>query len=937
LNFGDYTYVWSFEWNPIYTDFVAGLHTNNKIIVWSILDGSQLASASNVDEFGDICWSSDGEMLASASGGTLKIFAPFDLNGPEISINSPQDNFETINDHITLAGVITDDSEVSHAEYMVNSGSWTSLPLNTNNEFIVVVNLVPGSNTLSVRAFDIYGKTSSKSVSGTMLTDLEPPNIYGVSATPDEAQIGDPVVVIATVNDGWSGVNPNLVFCLVETPSSKSYLNYPMTGIGNDLFTATVSTLGFIEGNHIVHISAEDLEGNSDTLMNAVVFLPYDLPQISDINVSPDPIYTTDPVSIHSKIMDQSCIINAVLYWDDDPNVLSPVGYNMTMVNDSIFIASIPPHTEGDWYFIIEAMDGLGKINQSPVQSIQIFSLWQPVFMQLSVFLEGPFNGSIMNTSLNSSGYIPLSQPFNQPPWNYTGTESVTNIPNSDIVDWVLIELRETPGGPETAGNSTIIARKAAFLQKDGMITDVDESGLVDFGSMIITQKLFVVIWHRKHLGIMSNFPVPKAVGIYSYNFYDSENKVYGGALGHKEVNGIWVMISGDGNADMFVNNADKLDIWSLQAGNSGYYSGDYDLNGQVDNSDKIEKWMPNAGKGSQVPTNTAPTAVFNVSPANGTTLTNFNFDASGSYDPEDPPSVLQVRWDWENDGNWDTPFTTTKTATHQYTQPGTYTAKLEVKDSGGLTGTDTKSIEVTSSCPATVIHQGQTYSTVLIGNQCWLKENMNWETGTSWCYGNVAGNCTTYGRLYDWSTALTVCPSGWHLPTDNEWNELEGYVDSYFPIGDPVWTQENWRGFDAGINLKSTSGWNYNGNGTDMYGFTALPGGHKESTGPSFDDLGNTGYFWTSTEDGSNVWSHRMKYSENGVARNNIHNIANGFSVRCIMDGNTSKQPPSPPSNPSPVNGAIDQPINTNLSWTCTDPENDPLTYDVYFGQNNP
>ena len=66
-----------------------------------------------------------------------------------------------------------------------------------------------------------------------------------------------------------------------------------------------------------------------------------------------------------------------------------------------------------------------------------------PNTLTLKAFLEGPYSGIQMNSNLNSSGYIPLSQPFNQLPWNFTGTESVTSIPNADIVDWVLIELRE--------------------------------------------------------------------------------------------------------------------------------------------------------------------------------------------------------------------------------------------------------------------------------------------------------------------------------------------------------------------------------------------------------------------------------------------------------------------------------------------------------------
>jgi len=174
---------------------------------------------------------------------------------------------------------------------------------------------------------------------------------------------------------------------------------------------------------------------------------------------------------------------------------------------------------------------------------------------------------------------------------------------------------------------------------------------------------------------------------------------------------------------------------------------------------------------------NTPPTASFTVNPEEGTTETEFYFDASGCSDNEDSTDDLEVRWDWENDGNWDTGWSTDKTETHQYNSEGNFTIKLEVRDKEGLTDYTTRNITVEDNggggtgepCPGmeTITYGGQVYNTVLIGNQCWLAENLNYETGNSWCYHNDPSNCDTYGRLYDWETALTVCPSGWKLPSD--------------------------------------------------------------------------------------------------------------------------------------------------------------------------
>ena len=101
---------------------------------------------------------------------------------------------------------------------------------------------------------------------------------------------------------------------------------------------------------------------------------------------------------------------------------------------------------------------------------------------------------------------------------------------------------------------------------------------------------------------------------------------------------------------------------------------------------------------------NTAPTASFTVSPTSGTVDTVFDFDANGSSDNEDDTSVLQVRWDWNNDGNFDTNYNTTKTATHQFTLEGTYTVKLEVKDGEGWTHNTTKILTVQRSSTVVTI-----------------------------------------------------------------------------------------------------------------------------------------------------------------------------------------------------------------------------------------
>ena len=170
------------------------------------------------------------------------------------------------------------------------------------------------------------------------------------------------------------------------------------------------------------------------------------------------------------------------------------------------------------------------------------------------------------------------------------------------------------------------------------------------------------------------------------------------------------------------------------------------------------------------------------------------------------------------------------------------------------------------------VNYQGQIYNTVEIGTQCWFKENLNYAIGNSLCYDNNPSNCDTYGRLYDWPTALSVCPSGWHLPDDGAWTLLTDYLG-----GESV----------AGGKMKEagTTHWvSPNTGATNSSGFTALPGGWSYLDG-YFDKLGLNAYFWSSTEQSSSSAWRRMLHHNYDYINRYGSNKESGFSVRCIKD----------------------------------------------------
>lgn len=210
--------------------------------------------------------------------------------------------------------------------------------------------------------------------------------------------------------------------------------------------------------------------------------------------------------------------------------------------------------------------------------------------------------------------------------------------------------------------------------------------------------------------------------------------------------------------------------------------------------------------------------------------------------------------------------------------------------------------------CPGTptVEYEGKVYNTIQVFSQCWLKENLNVgvmipgeldmtdnDTIEKYCYDNDPANCDYYGGLYQWDETMQysvlpeaqgICPPGWHLPTDEEWKVLAGAADSQFGIGDQIWDEIGYRGFDAGKNLKTISGWNYGGNGTDIFGFSGLPGGYSW-LGIYYND-GYHGDYWSTTKYGyDSAWYIKLLYNDPGVYRFNDYDLEVGFSVRCLKD----------------------------------------------------
>jgi uncharacterized protein (TIGR02145 family) len=197
----------------------------------------------------------------------------------------------------------------------------------------------------------------------------------------------------------------------------------------------------------------------------------------------------------------------------------------------------------------------------------------------------------------------------------------------------------------------------------------------------------------------------------------------------------------------------------------------------------------------------------------------------------------------------------------------------------------------------------GKTYKITKIGEQVWMAENLNYNVSGSKCYGEdglvydkdelykdergitlssseIQANCDKYGRLYDWAAAMAVCPSGWRLPSNADWDKLYRYADGDEGMENLYYSKM------AGKYLKSKEGWNdykgKSGNGEDTYSFSALPGGGGYS-GDDFYNVGDNGYWWSSSANNSNyAYLRGMDYYDDGAYWYHYDKDFL-FSVRCV------------------------------------------------------
>jgi len=324
----------------------------------------------------------------------------------------------------------------------------------------------------------------------------------------------------------------------------------------------------------------------------------------------------------------------------------------------------------------------------------------------------------------------------------------------------------------------------------------------------------------------------------------------------------------------------------------------------------------PSQGGGNNAP----PSAAFGSSTVTGGLPLTVNFTDQSTNNP--------TSWLWQfGDGS----TSNQRNPSHTYTQLGNFTVQLQVTNAYG-TDTELKIdfITVTTGaggggdgepCPGSPTMtdiDGNVYNTVQIGNQCWMKENLrvtryadgtglsivsganDWinlgYVGKAYCYcENSISNGEVYGPLYNWAATMNgelssssnpsgvqgICPIGWHIPSDNEWKQLEMHLGLTQTEANVI----GWRGTNEGGKLKAIMLWdNPNTGATNSSEFTALPGGNR-SASSSFTQLNYSSGFWSATEHSSISSWYRYLSTYEARAKREMTNKGYGFSVRCVKD----------------------------------------------------
>lgn len=414
-------------------------------------------------------------------------------------------------------------------------------------------------------------------------------------------------------SDGFAYTG-NAAYAAGDTIGTDNYVVYR----GSD---TTVNVTG-LDPNTVYHFEIFELDGSGDasnyftastligsqlTLQDAPTISARDL-MITEVTTSSMKLKWTsgngaNRVVVAKAVTEPGFAVNGSTYTanntfasGDTVRANEYIVYNGS--GDSVVVNGLSQDTI--YHFAVYEYNGSGGAENFLNSDTATNSQNTAFYLNAFALLEGPYNGTFMDTTLNEEALIPSAQPYNAGPWNYAGTETVASAPDN-AVDWVLVELRKAPSAANAIVDS-IVFRQAAFINHLGQIVDTLGNPLFVMPDEAGYGNYFLLIYHRNHIGVMSAAKITYNAdsNAFVYDFTTAANTAYGtDAL--VEVSGKFALFGGNADPSATVIDADDRDNAWTDRNKYGYEYSDVNLDGNVDAADRSLIYN-NTGQDDQTP-----------------------------------------------------------------------------------------------------------------------------------------------------------------------------------------------------------------------------------------------------------------------------------------------------------------------------------------------
>ncbi|MBI5964087.1 MAG: Ig-like domain-containing protein [Chloroflexi bacterium] len=413
LNYG---YIHGIDWDHTGSRFAVAIGTGSgvgKLVIVTISDNSQQVYDMGGRIF-DVQWSGDdSELFVAREANNIAVYSLLDNLGPSISAQTNAVNGQTTQDSIMVSGNITDPHFVVNPTIRVNANPPISLSLNLSGGFSQVVNLDEGTNEVLISAQDGSGFSNSLTLNVNRLIDMIPPGITAVSVTPASGNFAQLFTISANISDDWSGVNPNSVYAYVQKPNEANLATVQMFDngangdltAGDGLFTARwQATQLNAEGIYYVDITATDNRNNPREAENGGTFELSDLPEISNITLSPTTPASNAPVIVSVTAVDRSGIadVNLLYAIGEIPGPWNQV--EMHISNGITWVGQIPKIASDTLVtYKIIALDAFGHSNETNALNYRVIDRTAPTVATIARAGTNPTSAASVEFTLNFS------------------------------------------------------------------------------------------------------------------------------------------------------------------------------------------------------------------------------------------------------------------------------------------------------------------------------------------------------------------------------------------------------------------------------------------------------------------------------------------------------------------------------------------------------